>query len=186
MTIAGKDSCCKFTKAATRIWDHRNWKITNFFKESSPRTIANMTESLASVCTTEGNSQEFVTVQCQWNGKLRVSRHVGQVIIRSVWGMWTIVECEQLRFTHQSHIPKWQVADFVSAIGGTLGLFMGMSFMSLFEIFLFIGEVFFNCFTWNCEPETKIVRLWMSDQFPDLIWKVNKIFNYLQQYLEIQ
>lgn len=66
---------------------------------------------------------------------------------------------EELRYTHQSHIPKWQVADFVSAIGGTLGLFMGMSFMSLFEIFLFIGEVFYNWFTWKCKPDTIIVRL---------------------------
>jgi len=53
---------------------------------------------------------------------------------------------DELKYTHQSQIPKWEVADFVSALGGTLGLFMGMSFMSLFEIFSFVGEVLCNYF----------------------------------------
>lgn len=49
---------------------------------------------------------------------------------------------EELKYTHHTQIAKWGVADFVTAIGGTLGIFMGMSLMSLFEVFFLFGEAF--------------------------------------------
>lgn len=49
---------------------------------------------------------------------------------------------EDLKYTLISQSPKMQVYDLVSNIGGTLGLFLGMSFLSFVEIF----EVFLESF----------------------------------------
>ncbi len=52
-----------------------------------------------------------------------------------------------LEYTSISQLPKIQPFDLVSNVGGILGLFIGMSFVSLFEIieiFIELGFVFFN------------------------------------------
>jgi uncharacterized membrane protein len=40
-----------------------------------------------------------------------------------------------LSYTKISEDAKMEVSDLVGAIGGTLGLFLGMSFMSFYELF---------------------------------------------------
>ena len=51
-----------------------------------------------------------------------------------------------LQYTYMNQIPKMSATDLISSIGGTLGLFLGMSFLSVFEIFglLFQLLVFTN------------------------------------------
>ena len=41
----------------------------------------------------------------------------------------------QLKYTYISQQPKTEMVDLVSDIGGTLGLFLGISFLSFIEIF---------------------------------------------------
>lgn len=48
---------------------------------------------------------------------------------------------DELKYRHLTQIPKWMTADFVSAVGGTIGLFLGMTFMSFFEIFEILFEI---------------------------------------------
>jgi len=48
---------------------------------------------------------------------------------------------EELRYTRVTEIPKISVADFVASIGGTIGLFLGMSFISSFELFILLFEM---------------------------------------------
>lgn len=40
-----------------------------------------------------------------------------------------------LEYEHINEIPKVNIIDLISNMGGTLGLFLGMSFLSFFEIF---------------------------------------------------
>ena len=42
---------------------------------------------------------------------------------------------DRLELEKMDEIPKITIIDLVSSIGGTVGLFLGMSFMSFFEIF---------------------------------------------------
>jgi hypothetical protein len=50
---------------------------------------------------------------------------------------------ESLRYTLISQIPKEKGFDFLSNIGGILGLFVGVSFVTLFEISELIIEFLF-------------------------------------------
>ena len=45
---------------------------------------------------------------------------------------------DNLNYKIKYQIPKIYLFDLVSAVGGTLGLCLGMSFLSLFEIFDFL------------------------------------------------
>ena len=53
---------------------------------------------------------------------------------------------DDLKYTKITQILKITVADMVSLIGGTLGLFLGLSLLSLLEIFEFILETLFIIF----------------------------------------
>lgn len=61
-----------------------------------------------------------------------------------------IVYYEDLKYTQISQDPKTSWLDLVSNIGGLLGLFLGMSFLSLIEIVEFIMEIFFILFEKKC------------------------------------
>ena len=52
----------------------------------------------------------------------------------------------ELKFTFISQQPKTGVVDLVSNIGGTLGLFLGISFLSSIEIIELIIEILFVIF----------------------------------------
>ncbi len=47
----------------------------------------------------------------------------------------------ELKYTKVTQIPKINVADLVAAIGGTMDLFLGMSFISSFEIVILLFEI---------------------------------------------
>lgn len=59
---------------------------------------------------------------------------------------------EDLKYTIVSDSIKTSPLDFVSALGGTLGLFLGMSFLSLVELVEILIEIFYVIFN----NETKI------------------------------
>ena len=65
---------------------------------------------------------------------------------------------ESLKYTKISQIPKALPFDLISNIGGILGLFVGLSFVSLFEIAELIIEVGFvflsNSFHSNSSEKT--------------------------------
>lgn len=50
---------------------------------------------------------------------------------------------KQLRYRNITQVPKTAVTDLVSAIGGTLGLFVGLRLLSFVEIIEFILETSF-------------------------------------------
>jgi hypothetical protein len=49
---------------------------------------------------------------------------------------------QSLKYTSITQIPKTKVFDLISNLGGTLGLFIGVSFVTLFEF----GELLIECF----------------------------------------
>ena len=49
---------------------------------------------------------------------------------------------DELKYTLYSEIPKTEPFGFISEIGGTLGLFIGCSFITLFEIGELLLEIF--------------------------------------------
>jgi len=55
----------------------------------------------------------------------------------------------ELKYTKFSEIPKIEVFSFISEIGGILGLFIGCSFVSLFEIAELLIEIFFSLISKN-------------------------------------
>ena len=57
--------------------------------------------------------------------------------------VWFEVNYEDLQYTEISQIPKTTVADLVSSLGGIIGVFMGLSLLSLIEWLQFFLEVFF-------------------------------------------
>lgn len=50
---------------------------------------------------------------------------------------------------------KTTYIDFISALGGTMGLFLGMSFLSLIELIEILMDVIFIM----CEKDTKVENL---------------------------
>jgi hypothetical protein len=48
---------------------------------------------------------------------------------------------KELKYTLISQQPKTEIFDLISKIGGILGLFMGISFMSLIEILEILFEI---------------------------------------------
>jgi len=52
-----------------------------------------------------------------------------------------------LKYTLISESPKTETFSFISSIGGILGLFLGISFLSLIEIFEIAYEIFFYLIT---------------------------------------
>ena len=57
------------------------------------------------------------------------------------------VYIKDLKFTLIRENPKTETFSFISSIGGILGLFLGISFLSLIEIFEIIYEIFFYLIT---------------------------------------
>jgi len=53
---------------------------------------------------------------------------------------------EDLKYTLITQHPKCELFDLISNIGGTMGLFLGFSFISFLEIFELIAELFFVFF----------------------------------------
>ena len=47
----------------------------------------------------------------------------------------------EMKYTFISQKPKTEVVDLVSNMGGTMGLFLGVSFLSFVEIFELIVEI---------------------------------------------
>ena len=52
----------------------------------------------------------------------------------------------ELKYTLISQEPKTEMFNFISNIGGILGLFLSISFLSFIEIFEFIFEIMFISF----------------------------------------
>ena len=50
---------------------------------------------------------------------------------------------KELEYTLISQVPKTEIFGFISNVGGTLGLFLGISFLSFMEIFEILFELFF-------------------------------------------
>ena len=48
---------------------------------------------------------------------------------------------EELKYTEVSEIPKMTLGDLISSIGGTLGLFLGVSLLSFIEVLQFLINV---------------------------------------------
>ena len=49
---------------------------------------------------------------------------------------------ESLKYTETSQVSKTTVPDIISIVGGTMGLFLGLSLLSFIEVFGFLIEVF--------------------------------------------
>jgi len=116
--------------------DKEKWGCTyndklNFFKEK-------LLEKCNEYCPLECESVSYSTVQDS------ISHEDEAFQLR--------IYFESLKYTSISQIPKTKGFDLVSEIGGILGLFIGLSFVSLFELAELLIEVLFVCF----EKETKI------------------------------
>ena len=61
----------------------------------------------------------------------------------------------ELKYTLIEQKPKSEMADLVSSIGGLLGLFVGVSFLSFIEIFELIFEILFLLFENKIEVSEK-------------------------------
>lgn len=48
---------------------------------------------------------------------------------------------DELKYDYSYQIPKMQITDLISIIGGTLGVCLGMSFLSIFELLTFIFDI---------------------------------------------
>lgn len=66
-------------------------------------------------------------------------------IKRSVLSL--VVYYDDLTYTSYSEVEKTSIIDLVSNIGGTLGLFLGMSFLSFVEIFDLLFQICLVCFS---------------------------------------
>ncbi len=55
--------------------------------------------------------------------------------------IWIFVYFEEIKYTEITQIPKTTPVDLASSIGGSLGLFLGMSFMSFIQLFEIIYEM---------------------------------------------
>ena len=53
---------------------------------------------------------------------------------------------KNLKYTIISQEPKTETFNLISSIGGTLGLFLGVSFLSFIEIFEILFEIIFILF----------------------------------------
>ena len=53
---------------------------------------------------------------------------------------------EDLKYTWINQKPKMQFIDLISNIGGSLGLFVGISFISFLELFEILIEIIFIYF----------------------------------------
>ena len=60
--------------------------------------------------------------------------------------MYCIVYFENLKYTSITQEPKMKEFDLVSSIGGIFGLFIGVSFVSLFEVGAMLAEILFVIF----------------------------------------
>jgi len=56
------------------------------------------------------------------------------------------IKYDEFKYTLYSEIPKTEIFGFISNIGGILGLFIGCSFVTLFEIGELIIEILFILF----------------------------------------
>ena len=64
---------------------------------------------------------------------------------------------DNLAYTEITQQPKMQIFDIISNVGGLLGLFIGISFLSVIEIFEIIFEIFYIILRTN--NERKITNL---------------------------
>jgi len=55
--------------------------------------------------------------------------------------IWIFVYFEEIKYTEITQIPKTTPVDLASSIGGSLGLFLGMSFLSFIQLFEIIYEL---------------------------------------------
>jgi len=60
---------------------------------------------------------------------------------------------EDLKFTQITQIAKTTSTDLVSKVGGTLGLFLGLSLLSFIEIFELLLEILFLSCTFDRKTE---------------------------------
>lgn len=58
-----------------------------------------------------------------------------------------------MKYTSIEELEKMSFVDLVSAVGGTLGLFIGMSFLSFFEILDVIIEIVFILIDYSREQK---------------------------------
>lgn len=146
--VEGLESCrtSKYTKCLTDVYnniiyetDDFNTKVLKECPEECDYTLYSK-----SVLVGDYGTPAEVAIRLRSNDYLR-ERHPN-----STWQevrdtiLLLRVFYDELKYTHQSQIAKWGLADLVSALGGTLGVFMGMSLMSLFEIFTFLFEIIYH------------------------------------------
>jgi hypothetical protein len=112
-------------KFSSCTWEYKR----NFYEK-------NLTENCANYCPLECESHSYALEisSLQTPGKTRI-----KMFYRS------------LKFTQIRQEPKTQLIDLVSNIGGTFGLFIGISFVSLFEI----TEILVQCFYITFESKFK-------------------------------
>jgi hypothetical protein len=79
---------------------------------------------------------------------------------------------KDLKYTQYSEIPKTETFDFISSIGGILGLFIGCSFVTLFEISELLFEI---CFIFYGKKQQQINNELSIEE------KLNRLENELKQ-----
>ena len=83
-------------------------------------------------------------MQIQSENKLNASSFGYEEVKKST--LKVFIYYDDLKYTHIQQEIKIQTWDLVSALGETLSLFLGVSFLIFFEIVQIILEIFFLCF----------------------------------------
>jgi hypothetical protein len=86
---------------------------------------------------------EYCPLECDsFNYDILInSRTSGSLSNKDIYGIYVFYE--DLKYTLISQQPKMQFIDLISNIGGSLGLFVGISFISFLELFEILIEIIF-------------------------------------------
>jgi len=86
---------------------------------------------------------------------------------------------EGLKYTRYSEIPKTEPFNFVSEVGGILSLFIGLSFVSLFELTELAFELCFILFGKKQQKSISKEEMSLEEEVKRLRREINEIKNQL-------
>jgi len=121
------------TNSSSCIWNYRS----NFFEKS-----------LVEFC------KEYCPLECD---SVTYTSTVNQIpnIYNETYQLHLLIFYNTLKYTSSTQNPKTEEFDLISNIGGILGLFIGCSFASFFEIVI---EVIFILFQKNQKPKVENIQ----------------------------
>jgi hypothetical protein len=118
------------------------------YKKKEP-IIRNCTNSFIQTFNENGSCYEYCPLECD-SFSYDISVSSNSYIKKNDSNKYKIyVYFDDLKYTLISEQPKFDFIDLVSNIGGSLGLFLGISFISFLELFEIIFEFFFIYFNFK-------------------------------------